>query len=202
MWGSVEMAKEPNVLLLNEHDEQYFLGPQSLVKGRIKNVEAIEAHRHDAAVFHGVFNLPVNCETLAKSGSEHGHQTAVFCWLNYCAEWYPELEFAYAHANGGSRGDTDTSRKIEGGKMKAEGVKRGVPDFFVPSPRFHKGHGAMYAGLYIEMKDASGGDGGSEHQHKYLEYLQRVGYAATIANGWREAIVVIAQYFEFERRIK
>lgn len=189
------------LLLLNEHDGQYFIGTQKLVKSRIRDVTMNLDHVHDAAVFHGLINLDMNPLKLAKSGSEHGEQRAVFCWLNYCAQWYPDFEWAYAAANGGSRGDTDQSRKIAGGMMKAEGVKAGVPDFMMPTPRFHVGYNTMFAGLYIEMKDANGGDGGSERQREYLTYLNSVGYAAQICNGWLDAIAAIALYFELKRRV-
>lgn len=201
------MAKE-NLLLFNSFDQQYFVGDAKLAERTgIVDVTGIDAHIHDAAIFCGVLSKkpdmhdwPMQLEVLAKSGSEHGHQRAVISWLNYCAEWYPDFERAYAAANGGSRGDTELSRKIEGGKMKAEGVKRGVPDLFQPTPRFHTELNAMFAGLYVEMKDAQGGDGGSEEQHGYLAYLNGVGYAAQICNGYSEAIATWVKYFELKRR--
>lgn len=155
---------------------------------------------HDAAIFDGVLPLALTPQKLAKSGSEHAEQTALFAWLAFAAIWYEPLQWAYANGNGGSRGDTEQSRKIAGGMMKAEGVRKGVPDLTLPFPRLHVGSNSMFAGLYIEMKTKDGGDGGSKEQHAYIEYLQRVGYAATLCNGWIEARRTIVAYLELERR--
>lgn len=60
-------------------------------------------------------------------------------------------------------------------KLKAEGVKPGVPDLFVPHWR-----------LWIEMKRTKGGRL-SEEQKDWIEYLEGIGYSAIVANGATEA---------------
>lgn len=198
------MAPKPRErLIFHSESDSYYVGPESdLTNMELSDVTGIPEHEHDAAIFCGAINLTISPERLAKSGSEHGHQKAVFCWLAHCAGWYEPFKWAFAIGNGGSRGDTEQSRKIAGGMMKAEGVKCGVPDFMIPEPRFHRELNAMFAGLWIEMKDATGGDGGSEYQHEYIARLNEVGYAAQICNGWKEAIAAIVRYFEIERRVK
>ena len=83
-------------------------------------------------------------ESLAKAGSEHAEQTALFCWaaLPEVRAEYPVLELMFAIPNGGER------NKIVAGNLKAEGVKAGVLDIFLPVPS--KG----WHGLFIEMKVA------------------------------------------------
>lgn len=103
-------------------------------------------------------------DQLARSGSEHGEQRALFAWIRW-AEAYgfdaandpesyngatawaaqldfkvrmfepvPELRWCHAIPNGGSRGDDAKSRAIQGGKLKAEGVIPGICDVHLPLP--------------------------------------------------------------------
>ena len=62
-------------------------------------------------------------EQIARAGTEHAHQAALFCWLRRKTHYHPELEWIFAVPNGGSRD------KITAGKLKAEGVTPGVFDF-------------------------------------------------------------------------
>ena len=156
-------------------------------------------------------------EKLAKSGSEHGHQTAFFAyaavaqlhgfgvadlWANghkiehakKLAETHddykplPMLKWMHAIANGGSRGDTDLSRKIEGGKMKAEGVKKGVSDICLP---YNCGGNC---GLYIEMK--VGKNKPSPEQVEFGEFVKSQCYQFHVCYSWQEAVVVLKQYLK------
>ena len=58
--------------------------------------------------------------------SEHHEQCALFAWLRL--QW-PDLDrVSFAIPNGGHR------HKAVAGKLKAEGVKAGVPDIFIAYP--------------------------------------------------------------------
>jgi len=176
--------------------------------------------------------------TLSKSGTEHAHQVAVFAYravaylhgFEVANAWcdtgmlpkpteeglkspkVPALEWLHAIANGGSRGDNAQSRAIRGGALKAEGVKPGVSDLFLPWPvwdtmdlngnpfRF-----VRYAGLYIEMKKPAqkpktpkGKGGASDEQIKFGEYVKRVGYGFAICYSWEEAVLILRSYIEFD----
>jgi len=123
--------------------------------------------------------------------SEHSHQVGLMAWssLPEVRETFPELRWLYAIANGGSRGDTDQSRRIEGGKMKAEGVKTGVSDLNLPVKR------GQWSGLYIELKKMPGkGVGPSDDQLEFIEFARAQGYAACVCYGWREARDTIIAY--------
>lgn len=65
-------------------------------------------------------------EQLAKSGSEHGEQSALFAWAADNVEQYPQLKWLFAVPNG-FYGDSGQK-----GKMKAEGLRKGVPDVVLP----------------------------------------------------------------------
>jgi hypothetical protein len=123
--------------------------------------------------------------------SEHSHQVGLMAWssLPDVREMFPELRWLYAIANGGSRGDTDQSRRIEGGKMKAEGVKTGVSDLKLPVKR------GEWSGLYIELKKMPGkGVGPSDDQTEFIEFVRSQGYAACVCYGWQEARNTIIAY--------
>jgi hypothetical protein len=131
---------------------------------------------------------------LAKE-SEHSHQVALMAWASLpdVLERFPELKWLHAIGNGGSRGDTDQSRRIEGGKMKAEGVKRGVSDLCLPVKR------GGWSGFYIELKKMPGkGVGPSEEQLEFGEFVRAQGFAFMVAYGWREARDAVIAYLTQE----
>jgi len=115
---------------------------------------------------------------------EHYEQVAVFEWAAYNTGKHPELAFMFAVPNGGQR------NVIVATRMKAEGVKRGVPDIWLPVVKPVSG----YAGLVIELK----ADGGkpSREQRMWLEFLEQQGYRAMWLVGADAAINEIEQYLE------
>lgn len=125
-------------------------------------------------------------EQLAKSGSEHGAQAALFCWANLNQLQYPELKYMFAIPNGGWRG------VITGANLKAEGVKEGVPDILLPVKR------AQWSGLFIEMKRAKSAGKAkgivSSEQLDYMAFLQWQSYWCSVCVGWEAAKDAIIQY--------
>jgi len=109
---------------------------------------------------------------------EHKHQCAYFRWLEY---QYPfEYLHTYAIPNGGHRHISVAK------KLKAEGVKPGVPDIFMAVPK--KG----YHGLYIEMK--ANGNKVTDNQREWIERLNRQRYVAVVCDGVDEAMIVTKSY--------
>ena len=92
----------------------------------------------------------MNPADLAKPGTEHAHQVALFCWLASQTANHPQLKWVYAIPNGGERNPIVASR------LKAEGVKSGVSDICLP---FSK---QGYHGFYIEMKKPKGKESPSQ----------------------------------------
>lgn len=160
---------------------------------------------------------------LAKSGSEHAHQRAFFAWVNMAArrgfqaacqydsysmtdqDWeyktgqpiaaLPELELFHAIPNGGKRD------KITASKLKAEGVKAGVLDTFLPVGKKFVGVFDMFNGLYIEFKkpeEKTHKNGGlSDDQMKYKLAVERQAYKTGVAYSWKEAVEIVLEYYGF-----
>lgn len=138
----------------------------------------------------------VTPEQLAKPNTEHAHQCALFCWAAMNVKDYPKLRYMFAIPNGGQRGDgTRLGAKISGGRLIAEGVKRGVPDIFLPVS------GRAGCGLFIEMKRPSminRKDGGrTAEQIIYSAYLRDEGYEVRTCYGWEDAVNIIITYLPF-----
>lgn len=123
---------------------------------------------------------------LARAGTEHAHQVALFCWAGNERVTYPELEWLYAVPNGGLRNPAIAAQ------MKAEGLRSGVPDLFLPVAK----HG--FYGLYIELKlfkylnYANGGR--SDEQVKWHNALTSFGYAVITCYGWEHARDTLISY--------
>jgi hypothetical protein len=127
-------------------------------------------------------------ETLAKSGSESAHQTALFAWAALNVGKYPALKFMHAIPNGGERNVRVAA------KMKAEGVRAGVLDIFLPVPKAGK------HGFYIEMKRSdrrNHKNGGlSDEQLEFAKFAYEAGYWVTVCYTWEEARDKIVAYLE------
>lgn len=157
-------------------------------------------------------------DDLCKSGKEHGEQTALFCWAACAAKFgfaYAGDDLAYDHRTRGSLsfhfGPSYTIPELErlhaihnqghgdavrGARAKAEGVRAGVPDIFLPAPKFHHG----FAGLYVELKQTKYRNaknmGLTGDQPGWIDYLRLAGYKVEIAFGWREAAAAIMRYVQ------
>lgn len=105
----------------------------------------------------------------AKIPTEHCEQVNFVNWFEYN---YPQHKI-FAIPNGEKRSISVAKR------LKAEGVRSGVPDLFIPSLR-----------LFIEMKRQKGGRV-SESQKEWITYLKRCGFAVEICNGCDSAKEVI-----------
>lgn len=141
--------------------------------------------------------------TYAKT-SEHSHQAALFQWSNMACRFglkaaddpksytvpgwamtnpsppIPQLKWLHAIHNQG-HGDA-----IRGAKAKAEGVKPGVFDLFLPVPM------GEYSGLYLELKVGKGQP--SDKQLEFADDMRANGYACELAYGWLEAREKILEY--------
>ena len=113
---------------------------------------------------------------------EHKEQaTLIEWWAILCRELgYPQ-DMLFAIPNGGAR------NAITGAMLKAEGVRRGIPDLFLAMPS------CCFHGLFIEMKKTKGGVV-SEYQKNIHEQLRNQGYDVAICKGWAEARQVICEY--------
>jgi hypothetical protein len=126
-------------------------------------------------------------EMLAKSGSEDGHQMALFCWAADSVGMYPQLKWLFAIPNGGSRYIAEAT------KMVATGLRRGVPDVCLP-------YALNYMGCFIELKiekrrNTKNG-GCSDEQLEWMDYLKTAGYYCAVCYSWIEAKDVLIKYLK------
>ena len=97
--------------------------------------------------------------------TEHEEQRELVMWFR---QTWPDVRI-FAIPNGGARSPATA------GRLKAEGVSRGVPDLFIPAWR-----------LWVEMKRTKGGSL-DPAQRDWLAYLESVGYQCLVAKGCRDA---------------
>jgi len=166
-----------------------------------------------------------------KYRSEHAHQTALFMWANmaqrfgsiiaddphsYTVANFAKSQFENAGKLGYKRYTAPISQlkwlhaihnqghgdAIRGGKARAEGVKAGVADVFLPVPinapwstGFPNGNKLVtYCGLYLELKVDKNKP--SAIQEEFLADMRAAGYAAEWATGWLEARDKILAYLQ------
>lgn len=115
--------------------------------------------------------------------TEDTEQAHIFVWAAWARNKYPELDLMHHIPNGGKRS------KSEAARFKAQGVKAGVPDIFLPCAR------GGYHGLYIELKRTKGGKL-SAAQKEWIDALRGQGYKVIVCYGFDEAREVIINYLE------
>ncbi len=122
----------------------------------------------------------------APVATEDQEQRAVIDWWALACKVYRIPPFAlFAIPNGGWRHPATAAR------LKAQGVRPGVPDLFLMVPR------GTFHGLYIEMKRLKGGFL-SPAQLAFLTYASEAGYAANVATGALDAVDVINDYLSLK----
>ena len=114
--------------------------------------------------------------------TEHQTQSAFINWLRIYEKHYPELRLGFAVPNGGAR------NIVTACKLKAEGVRSGIPDYMLPFPR------GGYSGLAIEFKRERTGKL-SDTQIAYIEQLEREGkWLVHVLTDWHAATEVVLGY--------
>jgi hypothetical protein len=115
--------------------------------------------------------------------SEHAHQVALIDWWRLQHKRYGLPEFALlAIPNGGQR------NKAVAAKLKAEGVRKGVLDLFMPVPR------GVFNGLWIEMK--YGYNKLTKEQTEFRAFAEQQRYKVVACWSWEEAKNEIGGYLE------
>lgn len=123
---------------------------------------------------------PTRRPTSPPLPTESVEQQQLFEWAAWQSGSCPLLMLMHHIPNGGLR------NKAVAGKLKAEGVKPGVPDVCLPVPR------GRYHGLYFEMKRH--GETTTEQQDKWLAALAGQGYKTAVCHGCEEAILLVCEY--------
>lgn len=111
--------------------------------------------------------------------TEHQIQTQLFRWWELWSP--PELKWnLFAIPNGGKRS------WLTGARLKAEGVRRGVPDIMLAAAAMD------YHGLFIELKTEKGRL--TDNQEAMLIRLDRAGYRAVCCRGYQAAVAELMNY--------
>ncbi len=116
--------------------------------------------------------------------SEHTEAVVFMLAVRGAEATWPELRFLAAIPNGGKRSAKTAA------DLKAEGVKRGVPDYLLPVRR------GEHVGLAIELKTATGRT--SPEQREWLGHLAEHGWQAVVARGWEQAWDAVRDYMALE----
>jgi len=111
---------------------------------------------------------------------EHHDQVALFRWAGHQQRRLPELSLLFAIPNGGHRHPATAA------KLKAEGVKAGVPDLCLPVAR------GEYHGLWIELK--AGRNKPTPPQVQWHMRLSQQDYRVAVCYSWEAARDVIEEY--------
>ena len=90
------------------------------------------------------------------------------------------IESSFAVPNGGAR------HKAVAAKLKAEGVKPGVPDWVWPEPR------GGFIGLAIEFKHGDGNP--TKEQRERIDRLQDRGWCVVVCWSWAAAFRTVKGY--------
>lgn len=114
--------------------------------------------------------------------TEHQEQCALFEWAAQSRGKWPELALLYAIPNGGHR------LPAVAGKLKAEGVKKGMLDTCLPCAR------SGYHGFYVELK--SRGRKPTPEQYAWMTALRAQGYKADWYDEWEAARDALVSYLE------
>lgn len=111
---------------------------------------------------------------------EHQEQVALMRWAEYQARNRPELALLFSIPNGGLR------NKVTAAKLKASGVKPGVPDLCLPVAR------GDHIGLWIEMK--AGRNRPTPSQVAWHMRLSQEGHRVVVCWSWEAAKDAIEEY--------
>jgi hypothetical protein len=115
-----------------------------------------------------------------KKPTQNEHQLQVACVKWFHANYSQYAEMLFAIPNGGQR------NVIVASKLKAEGVKPGIPDLMLAVPL--KG----FNGLFIELK--VGKNTTSEHQVRMINNLRKQGYQCKVVYDLQQFMSATNEY--------
>ena len=118
---------------------------------------------------------------MYKLRTESDEQQEVINFCNSMADYgIEEYELIFHIPNEGKR------TKKNGARLKREGLKKGIPDLFLPVAKMG------YNGLFIEMKKSGGKT--TVEQRWWMEKLRKQGYLVEVCDSSVKAIDLIKKY--------
>ncbi len=112
--------------------------------------------------------------------TEDAEQRTLISWCRWMEGQHSDFGMILHIPNGEYR--TPTTGK----RLKAQGVRAGVPDLFLAVTT------KDFGGLWIELKSQNGRV--RPEQHEWIKKLQLHGYSAHVCYGWQHAAKVICDY--------
>jgi hypothetical protein len=119
--------------------------------------------------------------------TEHSEQVTVIDWCFDMLRIYPELDLIFAIPNGAMLGGGRVGA-IRANSLKAEGMRPGVCDLFLPVAR------GKWHGMFIEMKTEIGKL--SDNQKEFIASVEQQDYYAVVCFGADEAIEQLTFYLQ------
>jgi hypothetical protein len=120
------------------------------------------------------------------TATEAQHQASLFQFLAHIEGQVPAVAFAFHVPNGEKR------EKATAARLKAMGVKPGVPDILLPV------RSRDFVGLALELKRPTRRrerDGGvAPAQERWLDHLEAEGWCCVVAWSWEEAARELLRY--------
>ncbi len=127
-----------------------------------------------------------------KAPTEAVEHVALFAWIDANAHRHPALAWAFHAANGEYR------QPATAGRLKAMGVRAGVPDVLLPCIARDAAVGVDYVGLAIELKRSDHSNKPTPEQEEWLSWLDSQDWRCVVCYGAQEAINVIREYLDME----
>jgi hypothetical protein len=119
--------------------------------------------------------------------TEAQEQQDFFLRVSHFETRFPELKRVYHVPNGAYLGE---NRHRYANKLKAQGLRPGVPDICFPMPTLE------YNGLYIELKRLNARPSDTtEQQREWHTFLRAQGYAIYVCKGWVDAWNTLCAYY-------
>lgn len=116
------------------------------------------------------------------AASEYDHQCALFDWADMNLGRYPDLVYMFSTLNG-VRLPIGLAKKV-----KRAGMKKGVPDVWLPVPR------GQFLGMVFEMKVR--GNSLTIEQAGFLNRMAAAGWATGCFYDWQDAAGAVVLYLE------
>lgn len=122
--------------------------------------------------------------------SEYDIQAAFVKWCKWNEVKYPSLKLAFSSVNGAHLAGDARMRAIKMARLKANGLRVGVPDWSLPVAR------NGYAGMWIEFK--AGKNKLSHAQAEYIDLLRAENHLVHVYYDWEKAAVAVKDYLQVQ----
>ena len=122
--------------------------------------------------------------------SEHDEQVAVINWCFEHVYQYPELDLIFAIPNGAMLGGGRIGA-IRMNALKAEGLRPGVCDLFLPAAR------GVWHGMFVEMKTLTGTL--HPNQQEFISAVTLEGYYVAVCYGVEKTVKSLEFYLSHKK---